>query len=208
MAEQGVSIPQMGMPEESIPRAVVPWPYDDNRSRYLGLRASGFTPREALALIGDHKSTLSRWRDDSRFAELESKLPELRKTLALEYPALEFLRNYRLVLEKDRRVLQESLVKKFQTIVIDGQSKQVPAGMSSQDFQYLLRLRQHYTPQQLQAIEQLFGRPQSGNPLTNWQEFFMTLAREKTGSTVREEVRIGTRQKQPSQLGRIFEENQ
>jgi hypothetical protein len=71
-------------PEESIPRSIVPWNRDDDRSRYLGLRASGFHIREALGLIGKAKSTLSLWRHDPVFLDLENKIPELRKTLALE----------------------------------------------------------------------------------------------------------------------------
>lgn len=193
-------LPEVGTPEESIPRAIVPWNLDDNRSRYLGLRASGFTTREALALIGDAKSTLSHWRKNPKFLELENNLPELRRTLALEYPALEFLRNFRLVLEKDRRVLLASMEKRTRKVEVDGETTEVPAGMDAQDFQYLLRLRQHYTPQQLQAIEQLFGiQKDSGNPLENWTDFFLIVSRSK------EEVKIGTRQRSESQLGKIVD---
>lgn len=187
-------LPQLDTPEESIPRAVVPWNRDDNRSRYLGLRCSGFTIREALSLIGDAKSTLSHWRKDPEFLELENNIPELRKTLALEYASLEFLRNYRLVLEKDYRVLQESLSKK--TKVIDGEEQEVP--MNSQDYQYLLRLRSHYTPQQLQAIEGLFGKQNNGGMETNWTDFFLSISRT-------EEVKIGTRQRTESNFGKLGE---
>ncbi len=195
------TLPQVGTAEESIPRAFVPWPRDDNRSRYLGLCASGFTVREALNLIGDAKSTLSHWRKDPVFADLEHRVPELRKELALEYASLEFLRNYRLVLEKDFRVLKESLIKRTRTIEIDGKPMTVPEGMSSQDFQYLLRLRAHYTPEQLRNIEQLFGKQGSQNPMSNWTDFFLSISRTK------EEVRIGTRQARSTepQLSKITE---
>lgn len=190
----------MATAEESIPRSLVPYPRDDNRSRFLGLMSSGFTVREALGLIGDAKSTLSRWKKDPVFLDLfQNKMPELRKTLALEYPALEFLRNYRLVLEKDFRVIKESLAKKTRTVVVDGQHKEVPAGMGSQDFQYLLKLRAHYTPQQLQAIEQLFGRGNGGEAQVNWTDFFITMSR----TAVKEEVKIGTRQRTESQLAKV-----
>ena len=187
-------------PEESIPRAVVPWNKDDNKSRYLGLRASGFTIREALALIGDAKSTLSKWRKDSVFLDLENRIPELRKTLALEYAGLEFLRNYRLVLEKDFRVLKESLNKKTHTVEIQGKPVEVPVGMTAQDFQYLVKMRGHYTPQQLQAIEQLFGRDNGDGPEANWTDFFLAVK-----ETVVREVKVGTRQRSESNLGKIVE---
>ena len=200
MAEE---LPAVGTPEESIPRAVVPWNRDDDRSRYLGLRASGFTIREALALIDTAKSTLSHWRKDPKFLDLEERLPEYKKELALEYVALETIRNFRLVLEKDRRVFQESLVKRTKTIEIDGKSVVVPVGMDSQDFQYLLKARAFYTPQQLQAIEQLFGHNgSSGSGGVNWTDLFVELSR----TTVKEEIKIGTRQKSNPQIGKIQED--
>ena len=193
------SLPEMESPEESIPRSLVPWARDDDRSRYLGLRASGFTIREALGLIGKAKSTLSAWRHDITFCELENNIPELRKTLALEYASLEFLRNYRLVLEKDFRVIKGSLVRKT-VLGDDGRTSVTP--QDSQDFQYLLKARAHYTPQQLQAIEQLFGKG-NGKEEFNWTDFVLTLSRTK------EEVRVETRKRQESNLATIdgdFEE--
>ena len=187
--------------EESIPRAIVPWNRDDDRSRYLGLRASGFTIREALGLIGKAKSTLSAWRHDEKFLELEDKIPELRKTLALEYASLEFLRNYRLVLEKDYRVVKSSLEKR--TVVHDDNGKPHTVPMDSQDYQYLLKMRAHYTPQQLQAIEQLFGNGGSGGVATNFTDFVLELSR----STTKETIRIETRTRQESNLATITEED-
>lgn len=182
--------------EESIPRALVPWNRDDDRSRYLGLRASGFTIREALGLVGKAKSTLSLWRHDSVFADLEERLPELRKELALEYASLEFLRNYRLVLEKDYRVVKESLIKHTRK---DKEGNTVEVPMDAQDFKYLLQMRSHYTPQQLQAIEQLFGKGSSDGHPTNWTDFFIEMS--KTTET----VKVGTRQHQEPELARITE---
>lgn len=180
--------------EESIPRAFVPYNRDDDRSRYLGLRSSGFTIREALGLIGKAKSTLSAWRKEEVFLDLENRLPELRKELALEYASLEFLRNYRLVLEKDFRVLKTSLIKRTREDK-DGNITTVP--MDSQDFQYLTKMRAHYTPQQLQAIENLFGRGGKAGENTNWTDFVLTMSRTK------EEVKIETRRHQEPELGTI-----
>lgn len=194
---ESTALPEVDTPEESIPRAVVPYNRDDDRSRYLGLRASGFTIREALGLIAKAKSTLSLWRKDSVFLDLENRIPELRKTLALEYASLEFLRNYRLVLEKDFRVIKGSLAK--ETVHDDnGKPRKVP--MDSQDFQYLLKMRAHYTPQQLQAIEQLLGKEgEAGSLRDNWTDLVLSFSR------VKEEVKVETRHKQEPELGQIIE---
>jgi len=191
--QDSTTLPVMDTPEESIPRAIVPYARDDDRSRYLGLRASGFTIREALGLIGKAKSTLSMWRHDITFSELESKIPEFRKTLALEYASLEFLRNYRLILEKDFRVIKGSLMRKT-VLGDDGKTSAIP--QDSQDFQYLLKARAHYTPQQLQAIEQLFGKG-DGKEEFNWTDFVLTMSRTK------EEIKVETRKHQESNLATI-----
>jgi hypothetical protein len=188
------TLPTLNTPEESIPQTIVPWNRDDDRSRYLGLRASGFTIREALGLIGKAKSTLSLWRQNPTFLQLEERIPELRKTLALEYAGLEFLRNYRLVLEKDYRVLKGSLTRKT-TLDDDGNTSTVP--QDSQDFQYLLKLRVHYTPQQLQSIEQLFGKGGEGAAVFNWSDYVLTMSRTK------EEIKIESHHKPTAELSPI-----
>lgn len=161
----------------------------------MGLRSSGFTIREALGLIGKAKSTLSHWRNDPKFLELEDRLPELRRELGLEYAALEFLRNYRLILEKDFRVAKDSLTKHTKK---DRDGNIVEAEMSSQDFKYLLQMRSHYTPQQLQAIEQLFGKG-GGSGEVNFTDFVLTLSRKS------EELKIESRKRQEPQLAPIVE---
>ena len=193
------TLPEMGSPEESIPRSVVPYSRDDDRSRYLGLRASGFTIREALGLIGKAKSTLSAWRHDPEFVKLEEDTPNMRKTLAMEYAGLEFPRNFRLVLVKDFRVVKGSLTR---PVLHDANGKPFTLSQDSQDFQYLLKMRAHYTPQQLQAIEQLFGG-RAGEKELNWTDLVLTLSRTK------DEVRVETRRRQQSELATIegdFEE--
>ena len=191
------ALPALNSPEESIPRSIVPYSRDDDRSRYLGLRASGFTIREALGLIGKAKSTLSMWRHDPAFVKLEDDTPNMRRTLAMEYAGLEFLRNYRLVLEKDFRVIKGSLNRVQDH---DPNGKPYTVSQDSQDFQYLLKMRAHYTPQQLQAIEQLFGR-KDGEKELNWTDFVLTLSRTK------EEIKVETRHRQPAELATLEEDS-
>ena len=187
------TLPELDTPEESIPRSIVPYNRDDDRARYLGLRASGFTIRETLGLLGKAKSTLSMWRHDPEFVRLEDDIPNMRKTLAMEYASLEFLRNYRLVLEKDFRVIKGSLTRKT---IYDDNGRPYTSPQDSQDFQYLIRLRAHYTPQQLQAIEQLFGKGDN-EKVFNWTDFVLTMSRTE------EKVKIETKRHQDPELSTI-----
>jgi len=128
---------------ESIAQSIIPYPYDDNRAKYLGLRSSGFTPKEATKLLGLTGAALSIWRRNPEFVELEHRLPEFRRQLASEYLTIEFYRVFRLITEKDVRVVKKSLEtdKEGNSIVL-----------SKQDHSYLLKLRSFYTPQQIQVL--------------------------------------------------------
>ena len=159
LESENTTLPELETPEESIPRSLVPWNMDDDRSRYLGLRASGFTIREALGLIGKHKSTVSKWRLDPKFLKLEDNL------------------------RKDA----------------EGNVHKVP--MDSQDFQYLMKLRPFYTPQQLAAIQQLFGTQAPGGEGDGWME--MALRRTRTET---EEMTVRTRHRQESNIAPIRDE--
>lgn len=138
---------------EAIAQSIIPYNYDDNRARFLGLRSSGFRPREALKLIGVTGAALSFWRKDPEFADLEKRLPEFRRQLALEYVNLEFLRNFRLITEKDVQVIRRSL--KTVEVEVDGHKEKVAMPMTTQEHQYLLKMRSNYTPQQIQVLQSL-----------------------------------------------------
>lgn len=168
--------------DEAIAQSIVPYNRDDARCRYLGLRASGFAIREALRLIGKAQSTLSAWRHDEEFLDLENRIPEFRKQLSLEYVSLEFARNYRLILEKDYRVIKESLEK--------------DKVLSPQDIQYLLKLRSHYTPQQLQIIEALVIGETIGGEF-DFTRFVLEVARTQ------ERVTIETRKRSESHISPV-----
>lgn len=186
MAEEQTMVtnPNEVTAEEQIAKSIVPYNRDDARARYLGLRSSGFGIREALRLIGKAQSTLSAWRHDTEFSDLENRIPEFRRELALEYANLEFLRNYRLILEKDYRVIKSSLEK--------------DVVLSNQDHQYLLKMRSHYTPQQLQIIETLIGGELAGKGF-DFTDFVITAARTE------ERVRIETRNRSSAELATIEE---
>jgi hypothetical protein len=158
--------------ETAIASSVIPWPYDDNKGMYLGYRACGFSVREALRAIGIGKSSLSNWRaEDAEFVRLEQDLPNIRKQLAKDYVELEFLRNFRLVLEKDFRVVQKSLG----NILEDGE----PADMSKYDQEYLLKMRGQYTVDQMKALEAIVGQ-QSGFSFTELMQDIDVVGLQRT----------------------------
>jgi len=170
---------------EQIAKSILPYNSDDARARYLGLRSSGFAIREALRLIGKAQSTLSFWRKDPEFVSLEDRIPEFRHALAMEYANLEFLRNYRLILEKDYRVIKRSLDKGEQ--------------LTDQEQSYLLKLRSHYTPQQLQIIEALV----TGEATLPGEKEFNFTDLVIRASRVREDVEITTRDRGKPELATI-----
>ena len=159
----------------------------------MGLRASGFTIREALRLIGNAHSTLSLWRKDTEFVSLEDRIPEFRKQLSLEYTNLEFVRNYRLILEKDYRVIHQSIYRQK-----DEDGKPLP--MSEQDHTYLIKMRSHYTPQQLQIIETLILGEAEGK--FDFTDFVITAAR------LQERVTIEARRTKVDELPKMQDSNE
>ena len=167
-------------PEMSIAQTVVPYNRDDVRARYLGLRCSGFTSREAQKYLGIGHSTVSMWRRDAEFKSVEDHMPDYRRQLANEYAHLEFIRNFRLVLEKDFRVLSESLTpRKISVVGNSGKEHELPAPMSDQDFAYLLKARGFYTPQQLEVIERLMNGTNDKSDSFSFEDFILTAARTK-----------------------------
>ena len=135
---------------------LIPYRRDDHRALYLGYLACGFSYDEALFILGLTIDWLYHLRaTDEQFANLEIHVPEFRKELSREYADLDFYRNFRMVMEKDHKVLRKSLNMELGS---DGE----PAELTPFEEQYLLKLRSAYTPQQLQLIESVAGR-QSGD---------------------------------------------
>jgi len=148
--------------QSTIP-VTIPYNRDDSKAKYLGYRCCGFTSAESLKLLDMSDSVLHSWRKNAEFKGLESRLPELRKTLGLEYAQLEFLRNYRLFLHKDYSIISKSI--------------NYPDGMSDRDYQYLLKARAQYTPQQLSIMEVLSHAEADGG--FDFTDIVLKLSKEK-----------------------------
>ncbi len=139
-------LPEGDEPQEvNTAQTLIPYRRDDDRSKYLGYLCCGFSDEEALFVLGLNLDWLNTARQSDVFADLELRVPELRKELSREYTELDFYRNFRMVMEKDHRVLRTSLG-------METDEEGNVAELSMYDQQYLLRLRSVYTPQQLQLL--------------------------------------------------------
>ena len=145
-------------PEVSVASSIIPYARDSTDAMYLGYRACGFSTREATKMIKRSVTWLSLRRRDEVFRDLEHRIPEFRKELSKEYVELEFFRNFRLVLEKDYKILMRSLEK------VDTDHKE----MSKQEHEYLIKLRSQYTPQQMQILEAVVSGTGDGWNFAKW----------------------------------------
>ena len=151
--------------EVSAAASLIPYRRDDDRAKYLGYLCCGFSDEEALYVLGLNRTWLKDARSDSKFTELEERVPELRKQLSREYTELDFYRNFRMVLEQDHRVLRKSLGMELEE---DESGELVPAQLTSFEQQYLLRLRSAYTSQQLQLLEAISAGSDGGFNFAQW----------------------------------------
>lgn len=169
MAETDVELSDKGTPETSIASSIIPYSRDTEEARWLGYRACGFSIREALQMVDRSKTWLSLQRRNPIWVDLETRIPEFRRELSKEYTEIEFFRNFRLVLEKDHRVLQATLFpKKMSVTLSDGTTQEVDTPMSKQDHEYLIKLRSQYTPQQLQILEAIVSGGGDGFNFAKW----------------------------------------
>ena len=161
MSENTLQLPEKEPTEIAVAGTLLPYRRDDIRSKYLGYLCCGFSDEEALFVLGLSWSWLELMRNDKVFSDLEIRVPEFRKELSREYTELDFYRNYRMVLEKDHRVLRKSLD-------MDIGEEGIPVEMSMFDQQYLLRLRSVYTPQQLQLLQLVISGSDDNFNFSDW----------------------------------------
>ena len=166
MLDHSSQLPSSAPPEVSAAATLIPYCYSDNRAKYLGYLCCGFSDEEALYVLGLTVGWLADTRLDSKFTELEERIPELRKELSREYLELAFNRNFLMVLEKDHRVLRISLG--MEMVRDEETGEMVPEQLSSFDQQYLLKLRSAYTPQQLQLLEAVTAGNDGGFNFAEW----------------------------------------
>ena len=174
-------------PDESIASIVIPYPFDDNRAKYLRLRACGLSSRESQKVLGITGSAISRWRfEHPEFVELEYKIPEYRKQLREEHLDNMFARNFCLVLEKDSKVLERSLI--YINQEVDGKMQRIPLPLTKQEQEYLIKIRGMYTPREYEAIK--VAIKSTGDNEFNWSDIAVALSRtdSRVGKVTAREV--------------------
>ncbi len=133
------------------------------KAEYLGYRACGFPIRQALYLSDINHSTLTRWRaSDSEFAEIETnRIQELQASVGNDLVRLEFLRNMRLGMRIDFKILYTA-------------AHHLEA-LTERQFKYLQRIRSLYSPQDLVAISKALT-PESEVP-SDFSEMVLSITR-------------------------------
>lgn len=111
---------------------------------YLGYRALGLTPTQALAILDMDPDVYSNWFDrDSNLAKFEREaLPLIQKHCANEIIRLGFLRNTALSLAQDQRTLMKAML-----VGLDE--------LSPREYTWLKTIRRHYTNSDLLAIQKV-----------------------------------------------------
>jgi hypothetical protein len=129
-------------PTEGLSQTLVPLYIEgDNKARFLGYLIAGFSKIEAKRLVGIADITLVRWMNgDPDFVSVLNKIPELREQLGNQLLDLEFSRNFKLIMEKDFKVLWKDAI---------------GAEMTPGEENYLLVIRKFYTPQHLGMMKQM-----------------------------------------------------
>jgi hypothetical protein len=159
---EGEVVRDKGNEALSIASTVIPYDREDSEAQYLFNRACGLSVRETLEVIDRTKGWLSNIRArDPQFVELEKQIPEFRKTLSKDFLKIEWMRNFRLAMAKDRKILKRSL-----GMERDGSGEVVT--MTNFDQQYLLKMRTHYSPQQLQVLQAIGTEGDGGINFGQW----------------------------------------
>jgi hypothetical protein len=137
------------------------------KALYLSYRISNFTVHESCALVPCSMKQVKRWRDaDENFRKLDGEgLTELRKKMGMEFLDMQFTRNFRMVMERDFRILYKEATEGI-------------GGLTRSEITYAEKIRQHYTPQSLALVKQLLAGGNSDAPF-DFTKFVMEIQRER-----------------------------
>lgn len=115
----------------------------DRKYAYLAYRSTGFTIRQSAQLVGVNLSTVKRWREkDDTFRKIESnELQRLQETIGNDVIRFEFLRNMRMLLKSDMKVIAHGI-----NNIND---------LSPREFELFKNLRRFYTPSDMLALEKI-----------------------------------------------------
>ena len=112
-----------------------------NMANYLSYRATGFSVKEAAQLAGVTYPTLLEWRAvNEAFVAIETSetLLDLQNNVAQDVIRLEFLRNMRVLLNKDSAVIRAA-------------NEDIET-LSDREYEYFKLIRKHYTASEYLAL--------------------------------------------------------
>ena len=125
------------------------------KSEYLGYRACNFSVREACDLVPISLAQVHKWRrEDPEFAKFESNnLHELQRDIGPQLLRLDFVRNVKLFLKIDFKVLYKAHLLGLDVGPAMGSKREaVSAGLTSREFEYLKTIRKEYGPAAMLAF--------------------------------------------------------
>jgi len=146
--EIGVQVVESGKAEviandvEEMLIARIPLNANPRKAAYLSNRACGFSIRESCMLASISFAAVKKWRrDDEEFREWESgdKMAWLQHTVVTDLQRMEFMRNFRLLMRLDGKILLRA---NTHLAALTDIEKDLLKGMGK-----------HYTPQALIAID-------------------------------------------------------
>lgn len=110
------------------------------KATYLAFRSMGLNVQQALDMLGEEELTLTFWQvSDPEFLQFEKEnLHKLQAEIGPELIRLGFLRNMAMFVAKDAGILRRA-----------GNLNE----MTKREFDYLMKVRGHYTPSDLLAME-------------------------------------------------------
>jgi hypothetical protein len=146
--EVGVQVVESGKADvdpddyEEMLKARIPLSNNPRKASYLSYRAAGFSVRESGALAEVQFGTIKKWRrEDPEFRDWESgeKLAWLQSNVAHDLTQMEFMRNFRLCLRLDKKVLYKAALSL--------------SLLTERELEVLKVIRKHYTPQDIMAVQ-------------------------------------------------------
>ena len=115
----------------------------NKKMAYLAYRSTGFTPTQSADLAEVSMQTLRNWRkNDQVFCNFEeNELQRLQETVGNDVIRFEFLRNMRMLLKADFKVIAKGITN------LDK--------MSPREYEIFKALRRFYTPADMLALEKI-----------------------------------------------------
>ncbi len=127
---------------EEMLKARIPLNKNPRKADYLSHRACGFSVREACALADISFAAVKKWRrEDEDFRKWESGdgLAWLQSNVSHDLMQMEFMRNFRLALRLDKKVLYKA------SLALEL--------LTDKEMEILKVIRKHYTPQDILAVQ-------------------------------------------------------